>query len=153
MKAILVLKRFDLEQIAMAIKPEKDRLAYNEEKKRAIAAKFRQVHEELSELRARLIPPKDIDLEAERLNFITTNVDNMLSGYMDGFEYDVIKTELEEKVRFYSFICFEEKFHVYKLFKWWILYLFIDERIQRWFGWDKMARIASTSSDNTIRIE
>lgn len=98
MKALLVLKQFDPETIAMHIRPEKDRIAYNEEKKRAIEENFRRVHHQISEIRARLIPPKDVDQEAERLNFITTNVKNMLSSAMDEFQYDAIQMELEAKV-------------------------------------------------------
>lgn len=98
MKTLLVLKRFDPEQIAMHIKPERDRIAYNEKKKRAIEAHFKRVHHEINEIRARLTPPKDVDLEADRLNFITTNVENMLTTAMDGFQYDIIKMELEPKV-------------------------------------------------------
>lgn len=107
MKAILELKRFDPEQIARDIKPENDRIAYNEEKKRAIEANFRRMNREVSEMRARLIPPNDVDLEAQRLDYISNNVDNMLSSAMDGFHYDMIKNELEEEVcdhlSFYSF--------------------------------------------------
>lgn len=98
MKTLLKLKRFDPEQIAMKIKPERDRQAYNEQKKRAIEEQFKKIHHEVSEIRARLIPPKDVDQEAERLNFITTNVENMLTNVMDGFEFDIIKAELDEKV-------------------------------------------------------
>lgn len=105
MKALLVLKQFDPETIAMHIKPEKDRIAYNEEKKRAIEENFRKVHHHISEIRARLTPPKDIDQEAERLNFITTNVKNMLACLADEFQYDAIQIELEAKVdiNIYSF--------------------------------------------------
>lgn len=98
LKALLVLKRFDPEQIAMKMKPELDRRAYNAQKKRAIEQQFANIHHEISEIRARLIPPKDIDHEAERLNFITTNVENMLTSITDGFEFDNIKTELSKKV-------------------------------------------------------
>lgn len=98
MKALLTLKGFDLEKIALHIKPEKDRIAYNEAKKRAIAENFRKVHQEISEIRARLLPQKDVDHEAERLNFIRNNVDNMLAGDLDGFKYDLIETEMKQKV-------------------------------------------------------
>lgn len=104
LKAILVLKRFDPEQIARDIKPELDRIAYNKEKKRAIEETFRQMNEEVSEIRARLIPQKDADLEAERLDYISQNVDNMLSTVLDGFEYSSIEKELKEKVCLLSFI-------------------------------------------------
>lgn len=98
MKALIALKGFDLEKIAQHIKPEKDRIAYNEAKKRAIAANFRKVHQEISEIRARLLPQNDVDHEAERLNFIKNNVDNMLSGDLDGFNYDSIEAEMKQKV-------------------------------------------------------
>lgn len=102
MKTMLTLKRFDPEEIARKIKPERDRQAYNAQKKRAIEEQFKKVHTEVSEIRARLIPPKDVDQEAERLNFITTNVDNMLTSILDGFEFDIIKAELDTKVEFYT---------------------------------------------------
>lgn len=98
MKALLTLKRFDLEKIAQHIKPEKDRIAYNRAKKRAIEENFQKVHHEISEIRARLLPQKDVDQEAERLDFIKNNVDNLLSSDLDGFRYDLIETELKEKV-------------------------------------------------------
>lgn len=97
-KTLIALKQFDLEQIAAHIKPERDRIAYNEKKKRAIEEHFTRVHQEISEIRARLTPPKDVDLEAERLNFIMNNVQNMLTAEMDGFQYDTIKMELDPKV-------------------------------------------------------
>lgn len=103
MKALLALKGFDLEKIAEQIKPEKDRIAYNEAKKRAIAERFREVHQEISEIRARLLPQKDVDYDAERLNFIQNNVDNMLSGDLDGFKLDLIETEMNEKVCYLYF--------------------------------------------------
>lgn len=99
LKALITLKGFDLEKIAQHIKPEKDRIAYNEAKKRAIAENFRKVHQDISKIRARLLPQKDVDHEAERLDFIKNNVDNMLSGDLDGFQYDSIETELKQKVR------------------------------------------------------
>lgn len=98
MKALIKLKGFDLEKIAQHIKPEKDRIAYNEAKKRAIAENFRKVHQEISEIRARLLPQNDVDHEAERLNFIKGNVDKMLSGDLDGFKYDLIEAEMKQKV-------------------------------------------------------
>lgn len=98
MKALLTLKGFDLEKIAQHIKPEKDRIAYNEAKKHAIAERFRKIHQEISEIRARLLPQTDVDHVAERLNFIKNNVDNMLSGDLDGFQYDLIEMEMKQKV-------------------------------------------------------
>lgn len=98
MRALLTLKGFDLEKIAQHIKPEKDRIAYNAAKKRAIAENFRKIHQEISEIRARLLPQKDVDHEAERFNFIKTNVDNMRAGNLDGFQYDLIEAELKQKV-------------------------------------------------------
>lgn len=101
LKALITLKGFDLEKIAQHIKPEKDRIAYNEAKKQAIAANFRKVHQEISEIRARLLPQNDVDHEAERLNFIKNNVDNMLSGDLDGFKYDSIEAEMKQKVCYF----------------------------------------------------
>lgn len=98
MKTLLKLKQFNPEQIAIHIKPEKDRIAYNEKKKRAIEEHFKRVHHEISEIRARLSPPKDVDLEAERLQFVTNNVENMVTTEMDGFQYEAIESDLEQKV-------------------------------------------------------
>lgn len=114
MKTLLKLKQFDPEQIAAHIKPEKDRIAYNQKKNRAIEEHFKRVHYQINEIRARLTPPKDVDLEAERLNFITKNVDNMLTTEMDGFQYDIIKMELEPKVQKYNLTHF--KFKIWNVF-------------------------------------
>ncbi|XP_031627764.1 WD repeat-containing protein 63 [Contarinia nasturtii] len=95
MKTMLRLKRFDPEQIAMKIKPERDRQAYNVEKKRAIDENFKKIHQEICEIRARLIPPKDVDQEAERLNFITSNVENILMSIGDRFQYTELQKKLE----------------------------------------------------------
>lgn len=98
MKTLSKLKRFDPEQIEIKIKPERDREAYNAEKKQAIEESFQKIQHEVSEIRTRLMPPKDVDQEAERLNFITTNVENMLTSTIDGIQYDMTKTELDKKV-------------------------------------------------------
>lgn len=106
MKTMLTLKRFDPEQIAVKLAPERDRQAYNLEKKRAIEENFKKVQHEICEIRARLMPPKDVDQEAERLQFITTNVDNILTSLGDGLQYDMIKSDLDKKVRTRKFKSF-----------------------------------------------
>lgn len=98
MKTLLTLKHFDPEMIAMHIKPERDRLEYNERKKRAIEENFQKIHHEVSELRSRLIPSQDIDQEAERWTFINENTKNMFSSKLDGFQYDQVKYELDAAV-------------------------------------------------------
>lgn len=107
MKTLLKLKRIDPEQLELKIKPERDREAYNAEKKRAIEESFQNIQHEVNEIRAKLIPPKDVDQEAERLNFITTNVENMLTSTIDGMQYNMTKIELEKKV--FVFFSFETK--------------------------------------------
>lgn len=98
MKAMLVLKQFDPETIAMHIKPEKDRLAYNKLKEHAIEENFCNIQHEISDIRTKLIPVQDADDEAERMDFIEKNVDNMISARMKGFKYGEIENDLNGKV-------------------------------------------------------
>lgn len=98
MKVLLELKHFDPEMIAMHIKPERDRLAYNERKKRAIEENFHKIHHEVSELRARLIPPQDINQEAERWKYITGNMENMFTSNLDGFQYEQVERDFGGQV-------------------------------------------------------
>lgn len=93
---LLKLKQLNLETIEMHIKPEKDRQLYNLEKKRAIEMSFRQIHEEISEVRARLTVPEEIDEHAQRMEFIGKNVDDICG--LAEFSYDVIETESNRKV-------------------------------------------------------
>lgn len=103
MKTLLTLKHFDPETIAMHIKPEKDRLAYNKLKQNAMEENFCNIQHEISDIRARLVPEQDADEEAERLQFIQQNVDNMALAKMNGFQYDQIENDLNDKVRFCFF--------------------------------------------------
>lgn len=95
-KTLLALKRFDPETIAMHIKPEKDRLAYNKLKQHAMEENFCNIQHEISDIRARLVPEQDADEEAERLELIQQNVNNMASAKMDGFQYNQIENYLNE---------------------------------------------------------
>lgn len=99
MSILLSLKHFDPEVIASRIKPERDRLAYNVEKEKAIAENFRQINDEVSNLRCRLMPPRDINQDEERLKFITKNVDIMLSSGGEKFQYKFVEQEMNKKVR------------------------------------------------------
>lgn len=103
MKTLLALKQFDPETIAMHIKPEKDRLAYNKLKQHAMEENFCNIQHEISDIRARLVPEQDADEEAERLEFIQQNVDNMALAQMNGFQYDQIENDLNDKVKFRFF--------------------------------------------------
>lgn len=102
MKKLLEVKRFDPETIAMHIKPEKDRLAYNNLKQHAMEENFCKIQNEISDIRAKLVPEQDADEEAERLKLIQQNVDNMVLAKMDGFDYDQIENELNAEVNFCS---------------------------------------------------
>lgn len=93
---LLNLKQLNLGTIEMHIKPEKDRQLYNLEKKRAIEKSFRQIHEEISEVRARLTVPEEIDEHAQRMDFIGKNV-NDICGLAES-SYDVIEAESNQKV-------------------------------------------------------
>lgn len=100
MKTLLKLKQFDPETISMHIEPEKDRLAYNKLKQHAMEENFCNIQHDICSIRARLVPEQDADEEAERLEFIQQNVDNMALAKMNGFQYDQIENDLNDKVRF-----------------------------------------------------
>lgn len=93
---LLKLKQLNLETIEMHIKPEKDRQLYNLEKRRAIEMSFRQIHEEISEVRARLTVPEEIDEHAQRMDFIEKNVEHICG--LGESRYDAIETESNQKV-------------------------------------------------------
>lgn len=95
--SLLQLKQLNLETIEMHIKPEKDRQLYNLEKKRAIEMSFRQIHEEISEARARLTVPEQIDERTERMEFIVKNAEGICG--LDESKYETIEADLNEKVQ------------------------------------------------------
>lgn len=96
LKAMLVLKRIDPETIATNLKPEKDRLAYEADKRRSIEVHFQRVHHEISEIRARLLPLNYVDVESDKLYSIKENVDSIYSCKIDGFKYKLIEAELNQ---------------------------------------------------------
>lgn len=93
---LLELKQFNLETIAMHIEPDKNREEYNKVKKQAIEQNFRQMHNEISEARTKLMLAMDTDQEAERLTYLTQNANNMCS--FDEIRYNNVKTDLDNKV-------------------------------------------------------
>lgn len=56
MNAVLAKKFIDPELLALWSQPEKDRIAYNEQKRKAVAESFSKINEDIEELRSRLIP-------------------------------------------------------------------------------------------------
>lgn len=93
---LLELKQLNLETIEMHIKPEKDRQLYNSEKRRAIEKSFRQMHEEISEVRAKLTVPEEVDEHTARMDFIASNAASLCE--LDGVRYEAIAAELDGKV-------------------------------------------------------
>ncbi|KAG4068792.1 hypothetical protein HA402_002483 [Bradysia odoriphaga] len=56
MNAVLAKKFIDPELLALWSQPDKDRIAYNEQKRKAVAESFSKINEDIEELRSRLIP-------------------------------------------------------------------------------------------------
>lgn len=56
MKVLMSMKMIDPQQLAIWTKPEKERITYNQRKRKAIAESFRNILDEVTTLRARLLP-------------------------------------------------------------------------------------------------
>lgn len=61
MKILMAMKMIDTQQLTVWTKPEKERQAYNEGKRKAIAESFRNILDDVSTLRARLLPIEKTD--------------------------------------------------------------------------------------------
>lgn len=73
MNAVLAKKFIDPELLALWSQPDKDRIAYNEQKHKAITESFGKINEDIEELRSRLIPMETND--DDRVTIIRRNVE------------------------------------------------------------------------------
>lgn len=98
MDVLLSMKRFDPELLQIRTKPERDRLAYEEEKRKAVSNHFQKAYREVAELRTRLLPEWNIDERKERLNTIRKNVTKLMNSGDPSFNYDVVERQANEEV-------------------------------------------------------
>lgn len=71
MKVLMSMKMIDPHLLAIWTKPEKDRIAYDERKRVAIAESFQKINEDVAKLRAKLFPVEDrMDFIKEQCKFI-----------------------------------------------------------------------------------
>lgn len=98
MDVLLSMKRFDPELLQIRTKPERDRLAYEEEKRKAVFNHFQKANREVAELRTRLLPEWNIDERKERLNTIRKNVTKLMNSGDPSFNYDVVERQANEEV-------------------------------------------------------
>lgn len=99
MGILLAMKRFDPELLQTRTKPERDRLAYENEKRKAIIENIRKANEELAELRARLMPEWDADERGLRVEIVRNNVDILFNTDGQKFNYLDIEAGANETVR------------------------------------------------------
>lgn len=101
MNVLLAMKRFDPELLQIRTKPERDRLAYEDEKRRAIHENVRNFNAEIAEIRARLMPQWDENENEQRLQSIRKNVNDLINSGEIGFEYAAIENEAIEMVHIF----------------------------------------------------
>lgn len=85
MNVLLAMKRFDPELLQIRTKPERDRLAYEDEKRRAVQENIEHFNMEMAELRARLMPQWDEDENELRLESIREKVNDLINSGEIGF--------------------------------------------------------------------
>lgn len=98
MNVLLAMKRFDPELLQIRTKPERDRLAYEDEKRRAIQEHIKHFNAEMAELRARLMPQWEENENEQRLESIREKVNDLINSSDIGFEYATIEKEANEMV-------------------------------------------------------
>lgn len=98
MNNLLSLKQFDPELLAIRLKPEKDRLAYNEQKRRAVSQQIREANENIANIRSRLMPTATVNQTQERLDLITKNAKKMLSATEYDSKYENVEKEMIDEV-------------------------------------------------------
>lgn len=82
--------------MAVWTKPEKERITYNQRKRKAIAESFRNILEEVTTLRTRLLP---IEHTAEdRTNVIRQSLQMLLDDNSDGGSGDIMKEPEYEEI-------------------------------------------------------
>ncbi|KAJ6637540.1 Dynein axonemal intermediate chain 3 [Pseudolycoriella hygida] len=99
MSAVLAKKFIDPELLAQWLQPDKDRIAYNEQKRKAIAESFSKINEDAEELRSRLIPIETSD--DDRVAIVRRNME-VLESNVD-VDYDKLKQTASVNVDEVSF--------------------------------------------------
>lgn len=87
MNAVLAKKFIDPELLALWSQPDKDRIAYNEQKHKAITESFSKINEDIEELRSRLIPMETND--DDRVTIIRRNIEILENSSRN--DYDSLK--------------------------------------------------------------
>lgn len=98
MATLLALKQFDPELLAIRLRPEKDRLSYNDRKRQAIAAKMRQINEDVAVIRSRLMPTASINHTEERIKSISENSKRILAASESDYKYGNIEVNMRNQV-------------------------------------------------------
>lgn len=97
MNAVLAKKFIDPELLALWSQPDKDRIAYNEQKHKAIAESFSKINEDIEELRSRLIPMETNN--DDRVAIIKRNIEILESN--SGIDFEQLKeTSSAAQVKF-----------------------------------------------------
>lgn len=95
MNAVLAKKFIDPEVLALWSQPDKDRIAYNEQKQKAIAESFSKINEDIEELRSRLMPIETND--DDRITIISRNM-NILED-SSGTDFESLKETCSTQVK------------------------------------------------------
>lgn len=98
MNAVLAKKFIDPELLALWSQPEKDRIAYNEQKRKAIAKSFSKINEDIEELRSRLIPIETNN--DDRVSIIQRNIGILEEN--SGLDFESLKDSSSVEVKFCS---------------------------------------------------
>lgn len=116
MKILMAMKMIDTQQLTIWTRPEKERLAYNEGKRKAIAQSFRNILDDVSTLRTRLLPVEITDeyrKDVVRQSLAMIFDESADRGGGDDFnkeqEYDQIQRETME------FVCCAQLFSMWTI--------------------------------------
>lgn len=114
MKVLMSMKMVDPKLLALWTKPEKDRIAYNVQKQKAIEESFRRVSEDMATLRARLLPTAQSVEDRDEFVRIQLNQLNVMC-IDDGSGDSIEKTILNERDTFSKILQHAEEFvnHTY----------------------------------------
>ncbi len=104
MNAVLAKKFIDPELLALWSQPDKDRIAYNEQKQKAIAESFSKINEDIEELRSRLIPMETNN--DDRVTVMRRNIEILDDN--SGMDFGSLKDATATEVKFSIFLLFLE---------------------------------------------
>lgn len=97
MNAVLAKKFIDPELLALWSQPDKNRIAYNEQKQKAITESFSKINEDIEELRSRLIPIETN--EDDRVTIIRRNIEILEENR--GINFESLKETSSSHVIFF----------------------------------------------------